>query len=355
MRPWNSRSAALGEARPASGGGAWRLAAGAFLLALAVDCSDSPAPPAPAPAPPALAPEAPGQVTGIEVEVGTDFLRWSWPRVEGATGYQGHAFPEGTPQSERGALESFEEPTFLAEGLEPSTAWGFYVRAVRETAGGRAVGPWSRGYGNTWGEPRVCTDERRLAENFRGERGVLLLKEWDGTPFRFYFDEGGVPEKDRAEAEYILAELDRVFGEIEAQIGFPVVEVGGWAKFDSDWTSPSSVARDCESWRPRGTIISGVTQGGPEGYALMECPLSVWGNGEVDSRNGNNVFVTVHEVFHLFGFKHSPESTHPQQHPPGVGYPMSVQLTNVPRPPPHSGLTFADVDALRCILERSGD
>ncbi len=77
------------------------------------------------------------------MDVGLDFLVWAWDPVQNATGYEGHAFPYGTPVSERPPLQVTVEPTFRADGLEPDTVMEVFVRAVRETAGGRAVGPWS--------------------------------------------------------------------------------------------------------------------------------------------------------------------------------------------------------------------
>lgn len=128
------------------------------LLIVAAGCgggTDSPpvAPPtAPAPAPPS---EPPGKPTGIRVvEAGVYFLVWAWDPVEAATSYEAHAFPLGTPPSERPPLMVTVEPTFRADGLEPGTAMGIFVRAVRETAEGRAVGPWSdQGTGKTLTPP----------------------------------------------------------------------------------------------------------------------------------------------------------------------------------------------------------
>jgi len=61
-----------------------------------------------------------------------------------------------------------------------------------------------------------------------------------------------------------------------------------------------------------------------------------------------------HEIFHLLGFTHSPRSNHPWQSPPGVGVPMSVRLTNRPLSRTDLGVTFEDVDALRCIFPEGG-
>ena len=94
--------------------------------------------------PPQPSLEVLGQPTGIRVvDVGADFLVWVWNPVQNATGYEAHAFPDGTPTAERPPLQVTVEPTFRADGLEPGTLMGIFVRAIRETAGGRAVGPWS--------------------------------------------------------------------------------------------------------------------------------------------------------------------------------------------------------------------
>ena len=130
------------------------------LLIAAAGCGGStdgtPVAPPTAPEPPPPPPPAPpGQPTGIRVvDVGLDFLVWAWDPVEGATSYEAHAFPDGTPPSERPPLLVTVEPTFRADGLEPGTVMGILVRAIRETAGGRAVGPWSdQGTGETLTPP----------------------------------------------------------------------------------------------------------------------------------------------------------------------------------------------------------
>ena len=133
------------------------------LLIAAAGCGGgtdgAPAAPPTAPAPPPP-PAPPGQPTGIRVvDVGVDFLVWAWDPVETATGYEAHAFPDGAPPSERPPLQVTVEPTFRANGLEPDTVMGFFVRALRETAGGRAVRiPRGRRDGNLRDE--VGLDER---------------------------------------------------------------------------------------------------------------------------------------------------------------------------------------------------
>ena len=92
------------------------------------------------------------------MDVGVDFLVWAWDPVEAAGSYEAHAFPAGTPPSERPPLLVTVEPTFRADGLQPGIVMTIFVRAVRETAGGRAVGPWSDpGTGTTLRPPAAPT------------------------------------------------------------------------------------------------------------------------------------------------------------------------------------------------------
>ena len=87
------------------------------------------------------------------------------------------------------------------------------------------------------------------------------------------------------------------------------------------------------------------------GGALPNCAVFFWANNDIDTSLDGTM---AHELFHLFGFTHSPDSTHPQQTPPGEGVPMSVRLTNEYTSPRGLGVTFGDVDALRCIFPKGG-
>ena len=171
-----------------------------LMLALTLGCGgggDAPpasaptAPPAPAPPPP----EPPPKPTGIRLaDRGPDFVEWSWDPVEGATSYEAHLGLEETPVDERILVET-EEPSYRWEGLAPLARVVVWVRAVRETAGGRAVGEWSD-VGRAITLPAftavaACSNERRQA--LRYEAGTFLAEAWDPQkPFPVWIDEEAI-------------------------------------------------------------------------------------------------------------------------------------------------------------------
>ena len=205
-------------------------------------------------------PEAPEPPTNVRVvEYGQTFLVWEWDPVEAATGYEVVVFPEGTPVPERTPSSIVSESTYRAEGLEPGTAWELVIRALRETAGGRAASPWvGRFSGSTWGKPRECTAERGHAMTFeqRWRGNPFLLEEWDGsTPFRFYFDSTSLPEDELRDAQHVLDTVERLSDRIEEQIGYSIIELGGWAEI------PSQDCHDVAEWREPGQIVAQVISG----------------------------------------------------------------------------------------------
>ena len=281
-------------------------------------------------------------------------MRWTWNPVEDVTGYEAVPYLAGTPPDQRNLRLYVEEPSVRVEGLEPRSEVGIHVRAVRETAGGRAAGPWSDGvYAETWGQPRECTNEYAFARAFADP--LPLLDEWDGTPFLFYFARESVPEDELADAQHAMDIVERMSALIEDQIGYSVIEVGGWTQNGLECR-----ADDADS-RVSGRIVAYVspeTEPNPVPpnvlvTADVRCARVKYWNGTVTGRRDPTI---VHEIFHLFGFTHSPDplqpsgAPHPWQTPPGIGYPMSAELTGS-RPQPELGPTWDDTDALRCILE----
>ncbi|MXW71406.1 MAG: fibronectin type III domain-containing protein [Acidobacteria bacterium] len=334
---------------------AWPLAA----LLLAAGCGTGtdgkpvarPTAPEPAP-PPEPAPEAPGMPTGVRVlEVGETFILWTWDPVEEATGYRVDVGPAGTPAQEREPPVPIEEPPHRSDGLAPETSYRMWVQAVRETAGGRAVSDWTNYIAeDTWPDFwAACKDEQDQAR----ERNTspVLIDEWDGTPFPIYFDEA-IPESERADAEHLFGVAERLADRIEDQIGYRIIELGGWLPVEKrTFEIRDADLRDCERVRPGEIIVTVIPEDRPDLRAAARpyCAAFFWDDNDLDA-TWDGVF--SHELFHLFGFGHSLE-THPQEAWQG-GIPMSVRLTNARRFPRDLGVTFDDVDALRCIFPEGG-
>ena len=114
-------------------------------------------------------PEPPGKAHDIRVvEAGRDYILWTWTAVSQATSYLVSAFPFGEGYVPADAVE-VDEPVFRLDGLEPGARYSIFVRAVRENAGGRAVGPWSdQGTGETLPNPLPpeILDDPRFGRTF---------------------------------------------------------------------------------------------------------------------------------------------------------------------------------------------
>ncbi len=198
-------------------------------------------------------------------------------------------------------------------------------------------------------EPRVCADEREHALAF----GAVLVEEWDGTPFRAYFDET-IPESERAMMEYSIEVVERLSKRLEAQLGYPILEVAGWIGEDErgfgirndGWVA------DCRGVRPGGIVTTVIPVPAGGARALTGCGVVAW-VGNVIYMSGDGAM--PHEIFHLLGFAHSPGSPPDvSKSPPGVGVTMSLPLTMVRESGRTLGVTFEDVDALRCIFPEEG-
>ncbi len=239
-----------------------------------------PTTPQAAPDPP---PAPPGQPTGVRVvDAGQTFLVWAWDPVEGATSYEAEIFLPGLPPGQRGDPIITVEPTVRADGLEPGTAMEIYVRAVRETAGGRAVGPWSEfSLAETLPSPTVCTDELAQARSFH--HPPRLIDEWTGMPFRFYFDGTTLPPGERESAELVFEIVGELAERIEGQIDYPLLEVGGWIRC-GEW----------DPWRERcprqrhGEIVAAVVPDRDEGgRAHARNAVIFWVGGRIQDAQTN--------------------------------------------------------------------
>ena len=222
-------------------------------LSLAFGCGGGvdgkPVPPPTSPVvEPVVPPEPPEMPTNVRVSNrGMDFIEWSWDPMEGVTSYQAHAFPDGTPSDERPPLQTVVEPRLRAEGLEPGTAWGMFVRAIRETAGGRAVSPWAGKFTALTLPPppgplAACKDQRQRALNYHDGRYVQVVHEWNHEyPIRFRIEAEriiagamGIGRPNFLEEE-ILEPLHDMARRLEERLGYPIMDLDAPPE-DDDYT-----------------------------------------------------------------------------------------------------------------------
>lgn len=195
--------------------------------------------------------------------------------------------------------------------------------------------------------PRACTSERRHALAY-GSIPPVLLEEWDGTPFLFYFNLVGLPETERADAEDVLDAVKRLSERIEDQIGYSILEVGGWLEEPRVEFPYTSGTGRCD-WRLPGQIVGMVLPDSDQRIAQASPRCALWASHGPDMDFGAGT--VSHEIFHSFGFSHHSTSwRNPGR--PGEGVPMSVRLTGSYVDETDLGVSFADVDALRCIFPK---
>ena len=305
------------------------------------------------------------RVTGVRIaDVGTDFIEWVWDPVENATGYEAVPHLRDTHRDDRTTYR-VSEPALRVDGFEPGSLVFVSVRAVRTRPNEQEVGlagPWS---------DRVTTQTDSRSGPFSGAEcrekraqveawGGAIPDEWTGKPFVFYFDRTFLPESEVEKAAQVIETAERMSAYIEDQLGYSIVEVGGWVDL------PGGVTHACGSryhgWRRPGTMVAIVTsETHPRGCPSLPDPCASASNAcgvvnywEDHVHNGRDGII-VHEIFHLLGFTHSRlplsnGSPHSWQSPPGKGIPMSVKLTSSRHAHPSDlSLTFEDVEALRCI------
>ena len=298
------------------------------------------------------------RVTGIRIdEVGTDFIQWVWDPVDNATEYEAVPHLRDTDPDDRTTYR-VSEPVLRVDGFEPGSLVFISVRAV---VAGRA-GPWSDRV-TTQTDSRSgpfsraeCREKRAQVEAWGG----AIPEEWTGEPFVFYFDRTFLPEDEVEKAAQVIETAERMSRHIEDQLGYSVVEIGGWIDLPTDATH--ACGSRYNAWRRSGTMVAIVTsETHPRGCPSLPDPCAsagtacgvvrYWENRVHNQRDGT----IVHEIFHLLGFTHSRlplsnGSPHSWQSPPGKGIPMSVKLTSSRHAHPSDlSLAFEDVEALRCI------
>ena len=135
---------------------------------------------------------------------------------------------------------------------------------------------------------------------------------------------------------------------IEDQIGYSILEVGGWLeepRVEFPYTSGSG---RCD-WRLPGQIVGMILPDSDQRYVQASPRCALWASHGPDMDFGAGT--VSHEIFHTFGFSHNPTDW---QRPgrPGEGVSMSVRLTGAYVDAKDLGVSFADVDALRCIFPK---
>ena len=220
---------------------------------------------------------------------------------------------------------------------------------------------------------QACTDQRELALTHT----PIVVSAWDGRPFRVDIVRNFPDFVTDADLEQLLAPIGRLADQIEAQLGYRIVEMGdlievpagtpeGWDQdYERYWRNRLLVSDpgqllafylndDNEAWGGEGSMMSAHNCCGTTSYNKRALGLAWTGDdpccqGDANqyTREGETI---VHEVFHLLGFKH-----YFDQHEL-VGVQMSPGALD--RPWETGSLifyaTWTDIENLRCIFPEGG-
>ena len=218
---------------------------------------------------------------------------------------------------------------------------------------------------------RRCADERSLAATHTP--GVV--SEWDGTPFRVDLVRNF---PDFVPDDYLRRELGAIgqlADQIEAQLGYRIVEMGdlievpagarsGWDQdFDYYWRNDGNnevlprepgqllafyINDDNDAWGGEGSPMSAHICCGTTSYNRRFFRAPHW--TQWTGANSPEGEAVVHELFHLLGFKHSFDQFDL------IGVEMS--RGGLDRPwvsgSPIYYATWTDIDNLRCIFPEGG-
>ena len=225
--------------------------------------------------------------------------------------------------------------------------------------------------------PRTCGSERSLALGHDAQFGRYgMVREWDGTPFRVDMVRNFPDFVADAELQELLDPIGRLADQIEAQLGYRIVEMGdlidvpagapaGW---DQDFArfSQSYRARERgqilvfymnddnpDDWDGRGgSPLSGHPCCGTITFNKRSLGPLWTGDDPCCQHNANRREgeAVVHELFHLLGFKHyydQHELTGIQMSPGALDAPWRTGSLRY-------YATWSDIDNLRCAFPEGG-
>ena len=203
-------------------------------------------------------------------------------------------------------------------------------------------------------EPRVCTDERQRAAAF--SRGAILVDEWDGTPFRIDMVRN-FPDSVE-DLERLLQPVELLDQQIEEQLGYRIVEMGTLIPW-----RPAPSGSNCTLRRERGQALGYFFSKHTDKFRAGANPLCAdfvytrqlmaeWCPQceEHPRTQGGQYFdaITLHEIFHLFGFNHNSEFGPDLLDRGGVEMSLSLTTSRLPE------ALWEDIDLLRCIFPEGG-
>ena len=221
-----------------------------------------------------------------------------------------------------------------------------------------------------------CTDERERALRFS-----RFVGEWDGTAFRVDMMRNFPDFVTDADLLELLAPMGRLADQIEYQLGYPVLEMGGLIEVPAG--TPPGWNEDWEAYRPtdplpreRGQLVAfylddyhpnewdGTGLGAPMNGHTCCGSVSynkrflgpLWTGDDPCCKTGQNSRqgeTIVHEVFHVLGYVHSDAYDRLNQ---DEGVAMSDSALTKPwkSGSPVYYAAWTDIDLLRCIFPEGG-